>query len=212
MIKNLFRSSTTYFENPNQDGSVLFELALVLPVILAVVFMGLEVARSVNGYQNISFLSREAGREAFNRCARNPDPATCIDQVSTEMNIAAAAVLPGAQAVITMYSGPAAALVGMGGLIKKGTTTKCSLADATGGTATCVTPINTKQQNYSSNFLARYNLSKSQFTTDFSPVITSMHPALVVAEIYYLERTILPVKRFLFINYDPGVLYETGIF
>ena len=81
----------------------MVEFAIVLPVLLAVAFVGLEFSRAMRVKQIAQTISRESASVAFRECSVRTGPRTtdCLNRIRADiLNLLA---YPGATLVLSMY-------------------------------------------------------------------------------------------------------------
>lgn len=78
----------------NSSGSVLFELAIIVPLLVGIGLGGIELARALRAQQSVAAIAREAANEAFRNCGTiEPDvqasflqnPNFCLRDVQDRM-------------------------------------------------------------------------------------------------------------------------------
>ena len=104
-------------ENFSRDiaGNALLEFALVLPVILLLIFGGLEIAGTISGVQAANYLSREVATLAFRNCAldstaQDSEPTSyqngtnCLQGVVNAVLGDTTGILPGTNVALSIYN------------------------------------------------------------------------------------------------------------
>jgi hypothetical protein len=95
-------SQTTLREG--QGGVAFLELALLLPLLAALVFGGLEFARAIRVSKMVSTLSRQAASDAFRECSPVWESAQeCMDEVQSRTKRFAAVGLGNIQVIVSIY-------------------------------------------------------------------------------------------------------------
>ncbi len=89
----------------NQKGNSLLELAIVLPILITLIYGGIEVSRSLSVMQKLTSLSREAASISYRECTLlAPETSrACVVNIVTHLGNDIQAVLPGAQLVVSIY-------------------------------------------------------------------------------------------------------------
>jgi len=94
-----------------QSGTVMIELALVIPVLLAVIFGTFEISRVLQTDQALITFTRQCARSIFRDCAEvTEDPftpgsevQTCMNGVYDDMLALANLAVPGAEIIWSVY-------------------------------------------------------------------------------------------------------------
>lgn len=120
-MRCLFDFDMTLFASSRERGTVFVELALTLPVVLAVIFATIEFSRSLRLIEDAATFSREAANSAFRQCgpiaysAAFPDVddtstadfsalQTCMDRVRTSSELATRVLIPNARIIVSVFS------------------------------------------------------------------------------------------------------------
>lgn len=90
-----------------EEGHAVLEFALTLPVLIILIFGGLEFARMLDRLQWATALSREAANVVSRRCAYQKDLKdleACINSRMTELTSKSSVLAPGTSFVVAVYS------------------------------------------------------------------------------------------------------------
>jgi Tfp pilus assembly protein PilX len=90
MIKNAKKKKS-------QQGIVLIEAMLILPIILLIGHYGFQLSRYYQLFNMASSISREGARDSSRKCSNLIDPQTCLNNVYREVNTIARNMLPGSR-------------------------------------------------------------------------------------------------------------------
>lgn len=86
------------------EGVAFLELALLLPLLAALVFGGLEFARAIRVSKMVSTLSRQAASDAFRECSPVWENAQeCMDEVQDRTRRFAGVGLGNVQVIVSLY-------------------------------------------------------------------------------------------------------------
>jgi len=85
------------------NGSVLLEFALVVPILLALALGTTEFGNVLRVDQNLAALAREGAQDAFRACAYDSAPQTCLLESYDRIKELADLALPNTEVVISMY-------------------------------------------------------------------------------------------------------------
>ncbi len=151
-----------------ESGAVLLEFTLILPVVLMIIFAGIEYTRSLRGLQFTTTISRESASIAFRECSADL-PAKisgCLDLVRDRMEDFASEVEPGTEVILSLYEN------------SSGTVSKLA-----------------ESKRVDSNYTSRFSEDSESFT-GASEILTS-HKRLVVAETFVpISRLVKEILKF----------------
>lgn len=86
----------------SERGAAIPEFALVLATILLITFGALEFSRYIRFKQVTQTVSREIASVAFRECSEDTDN-ICINHVRTRILSDSAQILPGAEAIVSVF-------------------------------------------------------------------------------------------------------------
>ena len=99
--------------NEEQSGNAMLELAIIIPVILGIFFVGFQFSNYLEKWQLATTFSREAANGSFRACAaERDDPAapevinrlsTCLREEHDRLINQAGGVAPNMQVIISIY-------------------------------------------------------------------------------------------------------------
>ncbi|MBX7138314.1 MAG: pilus assembly protein [Oligoflexia bacterium] len=85
-------------------GTVLVELALVIPLAFSMIFGCLELSKMFRSQEILSAVTREGANAGFRECGQENNPeATCLPTVHDRIVTYSNSVLPGVETVISVY-------------------------------------------------------------------------------------------------------------
>ncbi|MBP9837426.1 MAG: pilus assembly protein [Proteobacteria bacterium] len=95
-----------HFKNniKNQQGSVLIELAISLPIFVMVFLSSVEYVRALQAQQNLAVFTDAAAKAAFQDCVELDDKTTCLSKSYFDMLESTRLVLPAAELIVSIYT------------------------------------------------------------------------------------------------------------
>jgi Flp pilus assembly protein TadG len=172
-------------------GAAFLELAILIPLLLVIGLGAMEFARTLQTYEAVSSVSREAARVGMKNCSASATTTAaqnCLANVVADVQSFADVMLPGTTIVLSMY--------------EKINPSPHSQLVASVHTASYVPPVFPLPDLRAS----RYNAS----SVGSNMTLTSYRTRLVISEVFYQQRSIAP--RLYIPTFNPGLVYETTIF
>lgn len=180
---------------PNDSGVALLELAISVPLVLVVILVGFQFAITLQTYQQMAMISREAGSSSLRECAKRlcgsftaADLVACQqcaeDQAAKAVS-SGSSMAPGAVVVVSIYyldrTIPASPVVRRAGLY----------------------PPPAAAQGFTSKYSTSHPVIRSLLDAD--------NNSLAVSEVFYNTSRLPKFIKFLFTTTNKD-LYETAIF
>ena len=196
--------------NQNSHGSVLVELALILPLMLSLTFGSFEIAKLIRFQQTLSVVSREGANAAFRECSTSTTPSSCLDAPNTpndvwgRINRYQNTVIPGAEIILSIYRYDSAtltiSLVGQTGIDPMtGQTPAGRKSHFTPG------PLDPNNPNPPTDLYRAVPANEFGLGS-----INSGNPTIAIAEVFYLYRPGIS-PRLPFFSYVRKSFYEVTI-
>ncbi len=89
---------------PGEPGHAFIEILLILLILGAIAFCGLEFVRSLRHSQVAATLSREAASVAFRDCTASNTPVPCLDREKQQVAKIANSLFPGGEVIISLLT------------------------------------------------------------------------------------------------------------
>lgn len=103
-LRRLFISSgKSRTEEPRQRGSVMVELAIVVPIIVVIGFLSIELTRALRLRQAMNSVAREVANESFRNCEGSTAADVCLDSVVNSVTQRINYLLPNIYIASTIY-------------------------------------------------------------------------------------------------------------
>lgn len=183
----------------------MHEFAMVIPLILAFSFAGIEFCRSLRYSQLASSLSREGASIAYRECGSMSasDTASCLQGLQSSIQQFGTTLIPGTQLILSVYQYDDVA--GAGEYSRVGISPVSATDGTSGITQTRYTiPLGVPIDGVAGS------LRGSSMSGNIDPTILKKHRTMVISEVYVPFSSIVGGVLSLF-RFDPGGFYDVTI-